>query len=240
MYKALVLALALWGLSPVLSPGRAQVPDAPAKRPPKVTLGIVADPAPKDADQGGVVVREVGPDSPAAKAGLKTGDVIVKVGDKDVKDFDDLVNTLAQHKPGDKLSVQVRREGKETNLTVTLGERRAGRAPEGGGAARGRATPFLGVQTQPLTPEARDRLGVAADEGVVITDVVANTPAAQAGLRRGDVITAVEGTPVKDLNGLVDQLAGRKPGDVVTLTILRDGQPRPVSVTLQAWPAERS
>jgi putative serine protease PepD len=81
-------------------------------------LGVLAEPAPQEGEQAGVTVREVVPGSPAAQAGLKSGDVIVKVGDQQVKDFDALINTIARHKPGDKLTFQVKREGKEQQLSV--------------------------------------------------------------------------------------------------------------------------
>src|SRR5262249_47204404 len=80
---------------------------AQTQRPARVSLGLAVEPTPGDADRAGVIVRRANPDGPAAKAGVQNGDVIVKIGDKDVKDYEDLVNALARHKPGDQLTLQV-------------------------------------------------------------------------------------------------------------------------------------
>jgi S1-C subfamily serine protease len=106
---------------------------------------------------------------------------------------------------------------------------------------------WLGISGQELDPAiARDQ-NLTVQEGVLVTATVPNGPAAQAGIRGGqgqneriprggDVITAVDGKAVKDLTELSDLLAGHKPGDVVTLTIIRSGQQQEVKVTLQTWP----
>ena len=106
---------------------------------------------------------------------------------------------------------------------------------------------WLGISGQELDPAiARDQ-NLTVQEGVLVTSIVPTGPAAQAGIRGGqgqneriprggDVITAVDGTPVRDLTELSDQLANHQPGDVVTVTIVRDGQQQQLRVTLQTWP----
>ncbi|WP_025745644.1 S1C family serine protease [Kallotenue papyrolyticum] len=108
---------------------------------------------------------------------------------------------------------------------------------------------WLGIAGQPLDATiARDQ-GLSISEGVLITEVVPGSPAAAAGLRGGqgqnervprggDVITAVNGMPVRNLSELADALTGHNPGDQITLTIVRDGRQQQVSVTLQAWPQQ--
>lgn len=108
---------------------------------------------------------------------------------------------------------------------------------------------WLGITGQPLDPTiARDQ-GLTVSEGVLITAVVPGSPAAAAGLRGGqdpnervprggDVITAIDGTPVRNLSEIADALTGHNPGDQVTLTIVRNGQQQQVTVTLQAWPQQ--
>src|SRR5262249_40867858 len=147
----------------------------------------------------GPAVRRVTPDSPAARAGLQEGDVITRVDGRQVDDPQTLLNVLAQHKPGDKLKFQVQRDGKEKSLDVTLGTRPAARAGEGlpgSRLPRERPTAFLGVQAVPmeeLTPRLKERLGISAENGLVVMEVLPDSPAAKAGLRHGDVITGVNG-----------------------------------------------
>ena len=108
---------------------------------------------------------------------------------------------------------------------------------------------WLGISGQQLDAAiARDQ-GLTVQSGVLVTSVVPNSPAAQAGLRGGqganeriprggDVITAIDGVPMKEVGQITDQLNGRKPGDAVELTIVRNGREQKVTVTLAAWPAE--
>ena len=106
---------------------------------------------------------------------------------------------------------------------------------------------WLGIGGQELDETIAEDQGLSVTDGVLVTNVVPNSPADRAGLRGGeglneriprggDVITAVDGQPVGDLTALSDQLNGRKPGDTVTLAIIRDGQQQQVEVTLDAWP----
>jgi hypothetical protein len=76
-----------------------------------------------DENGEGVVINEVIADTMAAKAGLKAGDVILKVDDVETKDVQTLVRTISPHKPGDKITVKIKREGKEQSFQVTVGKR---------------------------------------------------------------------------------------------------------------------
>ncbi|HEV3146795.1 MAG TPA: PDZ domain-containing protein, partial [Gemmataceae bacterium] len=87
-------------------------------------LGVMLNP---EAQPGanGIEVMQVMPDSPAAKVGLQNGDRITKVGDKQVTDVNQFLQTIGSHKPGDKFTVVVMRGGKEQNIAVTVGQRPA-------------------------------------------------------------------------------------------------------------------
>jgi S1-C subfamily serine protease len=184
-------------------------------------LGIFFQPA-EGATQTGVVVGQVVPDSPASKAGLKEADVITKVDDQEIKDPEKLTSTIANHKPGDKVTLHILRDGKEQSLDVTLGERPRATARSLEPAPEGRERrALLGVQTQELTPDLKKRLGIAADQGALITDVGRGTPAEKAGLRTNDVITAVDNTPVANLEELRAAVQKAGPGKEVTLTVAR-------------------
>jgi Do/DeqQ family serine protease len=100
----------------------------------------------------------------------------------------------------------------------------------------------LGVTIQELTPELASSLGVKETQGVVVAGVAANSAAARAGLRPGDVIRQIDGTQVTSSNALRNGIAGRQPGSEVTLTITRDGREQQVRAKLgqfQPVPQER-
>jgi 2-alkenal reductase len=112
---------------------------------------------------------------------------------------------------------------------------------------------FLGVTSESLYPQLAEHLGLDTKSGALITDVVNGSPADDAGLKGstdettfqlqrvktgGDVVTAVDGKPVVQNNDLSELIARHKPGDTVTLDILRDGNQMTVDVTLGSRPAD--
>jgi serine protease Do len=200
-------------------------------------LGVAITPA-----ENGVAVREVTPDSPAAKAGLKSGDQIRKVDDADVKDPDNFLQTVASKKPGDKLSLHVTRDGQEQTITVTLGERPATpRTPPGGpppqlwGPESGQRPAFLGVQTQPLTPDVSKRLDITT-KGVLVTEVLPKSPAANAGLKTDDVITAIDNNPIEDPGQLREAVQRVGPGKDAAIQVTRGKENLNLTVKLGEAP----
>jgi serine protease Do len=184
------------------------------------------------------MIREVLPNSPAAKAGLKAGDVIERIENKDVKDFETLANLVGQHKAGDKVTVEVRRGGQERNVSVTLGERTIRTATTDEDSQQRRGNAFLGVQMQELTPEARIRLGVTAEHGAIISEVVPGTPAAQAGLKPGDVVMSVDGQKIDDPQQLREAVQKAGPGKEITLKILRGKDTKEVKARPEEAPGD--
>ena len=92
---------------------------------------------------------------------------------------------------------------------------------------------YMGILPQELTPEMAKAFGVPNTHGVAIANVVGDSPAAKAGLKVGDVITAVNGTPVDDVNSFRLQVAGFAPGTTVHLKVDRNGQTLDLPVTLE-------
>jgi serine protease Do len=211
-----------------VAPGKG---DERASRP---YLGILVDPA--EDGQRGILVREVTPSSPAAKAGLRSGDRIVKFDDRDVTDVRKFLQTVAARKPGEKLNLRVLRDGREQDLAVTVGARPAESEfpptglPEQLGAHR---HAFLGVQTKALTPELAKQLKIEANAGAVVTDVVPNSPAAKAGLKPDDVITAVNDRPAKNPVELREAIQEAGPGKEVTLQVVRGQEKLSPKTTLR-------
>jgi hypothetical protein len=199
-------------------------------------LGIRGEPV---ADRPtGVLIRALDPNGPASQAGLRNGDIITAVGDKKVREFETLVNALAQHKPGDKVTLYFRRDGKDQNLEVTLGQRPAQPQNEAAVPQATRPTAFLGVAAMPLTTEEKNRLGVTADNGAVIMEVAPNTPAAKAGLARDDVITAVNDQPITNPMQLRQAVQKAGPGKDVTIKALRGTETKEFKARLEEAPAD--
>jgi S1-C subfamily serine protease len=96
----------------------------------------------------------------------------------------------------------------------------------------------LGVAIQPMTPEIAKKLNLSELRGVVVASVVADSAAARAGLKQGDVITALNGKPVSDGNTLRNQVAATPPRTEVDLTIIRDGREENLRVTLGEYNPE--
>ena len=97
---------------------------------------------------------------------------------------------------------------------------------------------FLGVEPAELTPQVAERFDIDTDEGVLVFSVVEGSPAAQGGLRAGDVIIAVDGEPLRAVEDLLAALRERSPGDRIELDILRRGGQRSLTVTLADRPEE--
>ncbi len=99
---------------------------------------------------------------------------------------------------------------------------------------------WLGVQIQPVTDDIAAALGLDAGHGALVADVTAGTPAAKAGLKRGDIVTAVNGDAVKDPGDLTRLIASARPGDEVKIGYLRAGKPEEVAVVLGDRSAQKA
>ncbi|NUM54648.1 MAG: trypsin-like peptidase domain-containing protein [Candidatus Hydrogenedentes bacterium] len=159
------------------------------------------------------------PDSPAEKAGIKKDDVIRKINGDPIVSAQDLVKKVSAMSPGTSVKLDVWREKAPTEIQLTLAEY-PGDARK---AALGKA--FLGMRVQPLTPELKKRAGLAEDlEGMVVMDVEKNSPAYDAEIMQGDIITEVQQNPVKTMDefrALLDEHA--KPGKSVLFRVQKQG-----------------
>jgi serine protease Do len=134
----------------------------------------------------GVLVAGVDDKGPAKPAGIEPGDVVVKVDGKDVQKMRDLSYLIDSMPPGRQISVTVNRKAKEQTRIVSLGLLDE---PDRSGAA---ASPVADLKLAPMSPELRSRFRIKDTiKGVVITEVVTDSDAAQKGLIAGTVITEV-------------------------------------------------
>ncbi|MGA2034139.1 MAG: Do family serine endopeptidase [Thermoguttaceae bacterium] len=157
---------------------------------------------------GGVLVSDVPEGTPAARAGLKAGDVIVAFAGKPVAGPQELQGLVEESKIDSQQTMDIVRDGKRTALTATAAEQPAdyglvrGRIRGSGGSPESASFPELGIQVETLTPEVAQKLGVKADHGAVITEVRRGGLAQQAGLGTGMVITQANRKPIKTADDL--------------------------------------
>jgi serine protease Do len=158
----------------------------------------------------GALVTQVEKGSPAEAAGLKAGDVVLKLDGKAIERSGELARRIAETKPGTRATLELWRDGAAKDVAVTVGEAKDAKVA----AAAPQAAPQgkLGVAVRPLSAEERKENG--GKDGLVVESV--SGPAEKAGIQRGDVILAVNGTPVKT----VDELKGLVNGPAKSIAVL--------------------
>ncbi len=183
------------------------------------------------------------------------GDVIVAIDDQQVETFDDLVTYLARYtEVGQTVTLTVLRDGEEVQVELTLAARPSAkrREPQAQAEPRGHTRAWLGIRGVTLTSELAQAMGLPEDQtGVLVVVVVQGSPADKAGLRGGykpfeldgrripiggDVIIRFDGEEVTSMADLLSYLQERRPGDKVTLTVIRDGETQTLEVTLGERP----
>ena len=184
----------------------------------------------------GLVVVNVEADSPADKAGVKRGDIVLKVGDTEVNNLQELRAALDSSKVGDKVTLALTRGDKDVSVTVTLGDRNGqpflGIGLMGGPGGRG-----IGIWGR--TPMITNTITMTAPQ-VLVVSVVTDSPADKAGIKPGDLILKVDGKAIgTDLN-LADLIGKYQVGDIVTLDVTTPGEAsREVKVTLADNPNKK-
>lgn len=148
----------------------------------------------------GALVGEVVLDGPAAKAGLKDGDVVVQFNGKKVRDGRELQLTVAETKPNSKVPVEVIRDGTAKTLNVTIGQLPGTEKLAQANPKNAQDTPTLqGVGVSDLNSQARQQYEIPHNiQGAMVTEVKPDSAAAEAGLKPGDVIESINRHPVKN------------------------------------------
>ncbi len=169
-------------------------------------------------DDRGALVAGVLPDSPAGKAGLKPGDIILEFDGKKIESASDLQRSVGLTSPGKTVRVRVWRDRAEHPLEVMIAEAPAsgavvGKASKGSG--------LLGLQVQPVSPERARELGFKSPEGVLVAAVEGGSPAADAGIQPGDVLLELNRQKIKGLTDFERLAKELKAGAMVTVRLQR-------------------
>lgn len=202
-------------------------------------LGVALDAAPPEGGRGVRVARAM-PGQPAANAGIQNGDVILELDGEKVNGLDGLRALVAARKPGQKVAVRILRANEEIILEVALGEQPdqdvAGlpgvprlapaprpKPPKAPAALVGGEKLLPGLTVQALTPELAAAFGFGGDEGLVVTGVDANSPAAKARptpIQRGDLIKEIDRKQVQSLADAKAAIAAARKAKAKTLILL--------------------
>ena len=163
-------------------------------------------------DTSGALVEDVTPGGPGEKAGVKSGDVIRKIGGQTVGDSGQLTAAITNLSPGTEVTLDILRDGQPVTIKVALGERPANIAARGGvGGVQSGA--LRGVAVQNITAAIREQLGLPPGvTGVVISELDPSSAAARTGLQEGDVIEGINRQPVRnvgDFNRLAEKAKGQ-------------------------------
>jgi serine protease Do len=208
---------------------------------PKAFLGVLTAKA-----DNGVKVNEVVKGSAAEKAGLAIGDIITKVGDKEINSPSDLIAAVTSHNPGDEVSVSYLRENKEHNTTVKLGEKKAERRTMtfkgdnpgmDGNMFNNGMTWMPKMQEMPEMPNSyfkfwnsndnKPKLGLRIEDtenssGVKVLEVKKGSAADKAGIRKDDIITSLNGEKVTNVDEVNEHLNESRDAEILNLKALRN------------------
>lgn len=178
-------------------------------------------------DLRGALVGDVVKGSPAEKAGLLRGDIILEFNGRRVSDADSLRNIVAQSKAGTEVKIKILRQGKEHDLTATIAEfpKETGEEMAELPKEDRQQEALAGLEVIELTRDIAQQLGLSrAEKGVVVVKVESGSPAEEAGIKRGDVIQEIDNKKIANLNEFNKAAADIKSGDAVLLFINRGGQ----------------
>lgn len=171
----------------------------------------------------GAVVTQVEPDSPAAKAGLKVGDIITELNGQAVNDAGELQVGVGQKEPGTTIHLKVMRDGSSVNVPVTL-QAMGARDEESKSASSQNGKPRWGLGLADLTPDIRQQIQAGSNvQGAVVERVMPGSSADNAGLQSGDIITEVNRHTVKSADDVKKALADVPNGQDVLVLVWSNG-----------------
>jgi serine protease Do len=160
--------------------------------------------------RGGALVARVQPGSPASKAGMESGDVVVEVNGQPMRSHSEIINVIGLMKPGTKVDLAVYRDGKKKQIAATVTQHPE---DEDGGGAKpadaGGGDQLFGMTAQTLSKALAARYGLESKAGVVVTQVAADGAAGRAGLKVGDCVLKIDGKKIATLDELKAAVKGK-------------------------------
>ncbi len=191
-------------------------------------LGVLIQPVSADVaealkltSEGGALVADVLNESPAFKAGIRRGDVITRFDAKPVKENDDLPLMVARTPIGKQVDIDIVRQGKEKSIPVKIEELKEEKESEPEVVEVAEESK-LGLSVQDITPDIAKSLGLEESSGILVSNVVAESAAEKAGLKRGDIVLEVDSkavTTTKEFKELTKDVQKNKP---LLLLVKRD------------------
>jgi serine protease Do len=165
----------------------------------------------------GALVAEVFKGTPAEKAGIEQGDIILGFNGKDISESKELPRMLASTPVGEKVTIKLLRNGSINERMVKVGEMEEEKAE----LAEDSSRKSLGLTVQDVTPEIAQELGLEKEDGVVVTGVEPGSPASDAGIQTGDVIRSVNQKPVRDVADFVNKAKSARGQENILLLVQR-------------------
>jgi serine protease Do len=184
----------------------------------------------------GALVASVQDGTPAAKAGIQVGDVVVRYNGQGVKDEGSLRDLIARTKPNQSVNVTVHRDGADRNFTVTLGTAPDEPVADREGPAKTNGGRKLGISVAPANnAEARKQFNLKGDstQGVIVGEVVPGSPAAEAGFAPGDVLLRLNGKAINSPEQLTEIVRGIRDGSNVSAVVRRGTQTILINISME-------
>jgi serine protease Do len=199
-------------------------------------LGVYIQPLTRDfaeaygiEEENGAVISDVLADSPAEKAGLQRGDVILTVNGEKIKDHQEFVSRIRQRLSGEKVTLGIIRQKKKSDVPVTLGEMPGNEGTAIAASSDGaKMLKDLGLEVAPVSEEIQKKHNLKNSEGLAVTAVEEGSYAARGGIREGDILLEVNGIRLKKAGDL-EKVASRR-GRSTVLLVWRDGRTFFVSI----------
>ena len=174
-------------------------------------------------DRNGAIISQVMKDSPAEDAGVKEQDVIIEVNGKIVNDSSNLKNLISSGRPNDKTKLTIIRDGREKNLTVTLGLRPGEKELTETYQYGEKRFDLLGLKVE--TYESEEGAFANTKEGVRVIEIKPGSPADDGNIQRGDIIIEIGKSNISDKNDYDFEMAEYLEGDTIMLRVIRSGNP---------------